>query len=105
MPALPGRSSPRREAIIDYFGKQAAIFEQLGAQLAVIANAIGTFTALLAGAGLAVAAWFVAVWVIAAAVVGRAARARGRGGLAWFGLALVLTPLLAGFLLLLFPQR
>lgn len=39
-------------------------------------------------------------WVLASIVVGVIAKSRGRVGFAWFVLALVITPLLAGILVL-----
>lgn len=91
------------EADIDYLSKQSALLEQLGAQLALIASAIASFSAAVAGAGLVVAVWFGIAWVVSAGLVAWAARERGRSALLWLVLAVLLTPVLAGFLLLLFP--
>lgn len=43
-------------------------------------------------------------WGVASIVVGVGAAARGRSFFAWFLLSLILSPLLAGFLLLVFPS-
>ena len=40
------------EADIDYLSKQSALLEQLGAQLALIASAIASFSGAVAGAGI-----------------------------------------------------
>ena len=44
-------------------------------------------------------------WLLGAVVVGIAARGRGRSGIGWALLAFVLSPLLAGFLVLALPSR
>ena len=52
----------------------------------------------------AVAGWLLLVGVIAALLVARAASGRGRSGWGWLGLAFLMTPPLAGLLLLLMPD-
>src|SRR3990172_7856940 len=47
--------------------------------------------------------WVVILWIGLAIVVGVAANTRGRIGLGWFGLAILLSPLLAGLLMLALP--
>lgn len=47
----------------------------------------------------------VMIWLILAIVIGAAASARGRSGGGWFLLALILSPLIAGLALLLFPSQ
>ena len=42
-------------------------------------------------------------WIIAAIAVSFAARTRGRSGLSWFGLAVLVGPILAAILLLAYP--
>jgi hypothetical protein len=44
------------------------------------------------------------IWVTLAIIIGAAARARGRSGVGWFLLAVVLSPLIAGLLLIIFPD-
>ena len=75
----------------------------LGEQLARIANLLSGLAGWLAGAGLFIAAWLVLAWLLCAGLVAWAARERGRSALLWLVLALLLTPLLAGLMLLLFP--
>jgi len=43
------------------------------------------------------------IWVFFAVVIGYAAFRRGRSGFGWFLLGILISPLLAGFLLLAFP--
>jgi hypothetical protein len=43
------------------------------------------------------------IWIILAIVIGNAASARGRDGGGWFVLSIVLSPIIAGLLLLLLP--
>lgn len=45
------------------------------------------------------------IWFVVAIVVGVAAHQRGRNGVLWFLLAVLLSPLIAGLLLILFPMR
>jgi hypothetical protein len=47
----------------------------------------------------------IVVWVALCFVVASAAGQRGRNSLGWFLFAVLLSPLLAGFALLLFPER
>ena len=44
------------------------------------------------------------LWIILAGFIGAAASARGRSGIGWALLSLLLSPILAGLLLLLFPS-
>ena len=44
------------------------------------------------------------VWLAFAVLVGTAANARGRSGLGWFVLAMLLSPLVAGVILALLPD-
>lgn len=46
---------------------------------------------------------FVVIGLVVCVMVGVAANARGRSGLGWFALSLLVTPLIAGLLLLLMP--
>ena len=46
---------------------------------------------------------FVVVWIVLALMVGFAANARGRGPIAWFFLAVILSPLIAIIFLIAFP--
>jgi hypothetical protein len=48
--------------------------------------------------------WIVAVWVIFALLVGGAAHERGRCGLCWLLLALVISPLIAGLIVAIMPD-
>lgn len=43
---------------------------------------------------------YASVWLILAVIVGIAASRRGRSGLGWFALSVVISPLLAGLLML-----
>ena len=45
------------------------------------------------------------LWIVLAVFVGIAADRRGRGSLPWFALALVVSPLLAGVVLLVLPRK
>lgn len=45
----------------------------------------------------------VVVWLVVCVLIGVAASARGRSGVGWFVLSLLITPLLAGLILLLMP--
>jgi hypothetical protein len=45
------------------------------------------------------------IWVVLALVIGSAARARGRSPPAWFFASLLLSPVIAGLLLVIFPDR
>jgi hypothetical protein len=45
------------------------------------------------------------IWIILAIVIGNAASQRGRSGFGWFLVSLLLSPVIAGILLLLFPSR
>lgn len=47
--------------------------------------------------------WLVVAWAVLAVIVGLAAGARGRSAAVWFLLAVVLSPLIAGMLLLILP--
>jgi len=47
--------------------------------------------------------FFLILWLVGSVVVGIAAAARGRLGVGWFVLAMLLSPLIAGFMLILFP--
>lgn len=48
---------------------------------------------------------FIAGWIVLAIVVGIGAHARGRSGIGFFLLSLILSPLIAGFLVLAFPAK
>lgn len=52
-----------------------------------------------------VAGWLLVIGLVAAWLVARAASGRGRSGFGWLLLALLMTPPLAGLLLLLLPDR
>lgn len=45
---------------------------------------------------------YVVVWTIVAVLIGVAANSRGRSGIGWFFLAMIISPLIAGLLLMLF---
>ena len=45
------------------------------------------------------------IWLVLAIVIGVAAARRGRSGLAWLFLSLILSPLVAAILLALLPDR
>src|SRR5690606_23916085 len=59
----------------------------------------------LAGAGLFLAGWVITVWLVCAALVGLGAHSRGRSVPLWLFLAVLLTPLPAALMLLMFPDR
>jgi hypothetical protein len=44
-------------------------------------------------------------WFLLALIVGVAANARGRNGLGWFTVAVILSPLIGGLLLLALPKK
>lgn len=44
------------------------------------------------------------IWVVLAVVVGVAAHERGRSGFSWFLVAVIISPLIAGILLVIFPD-
>ena len=48
--------------------------------------------------------FFFVLWIILAVFIGAAASARGRSGIGWGLVSLLLSPILAGLLLLLFPS-
>lgn len=77
----------------------------VGSSLAGAASVITTVSAVLAGVGVFIVGWIVAVWLVSAALVAVAARHRGQAALLWLLLAVLLTPILAGLMLLLFPDR
>ena len=47
---------------------------------------------------------YVFFWIVFAVIVGVAANTRGRSGLGWFALAVIISPLLSGLLLLALPR-
>jgi hypothetical protein len=47
----------------------------------------------------------VIIWLLLCVVVAVAAGSRGRNGLGWFLLAFILSPLIAGFLIIVLPSR
>ena len=51
------------------------------------------------------AGWLLLIGLVAAALVARAAVGRGRSGFGWLLLAFLMTPMVAGLLLLLMPDR
>jgi hypothetical protein len=67
--------------------------------------AAAAIPAMVAGAGFFFVAWAVAAWLICAILVAVAAHGRGRSGPAWLLLALLLTPLPAGLMLMVFVDR
>lgn len=70
-----------------------------------IAGTLATVSAALAGAGLFLMSWIVAVWLVCAILVGLGAHSRGRCVPLWLFLAVLLTPLPAAVMLLVFPDR
>jgi hypothetical protein len=70
-----------------------------------MAGTLSSVAAALAGAGLFLVAWLVSVWLVCAALVALGAQSRGRSVPLWLFLAILLTPLPAAVMLLLFPDR
>ena len=70
-----------------------------------LAGTLATVSAAVAGAGLFMAAWVIAVWLVCAVLVGLGAHSRGRPVPLWLFLAILLTPLPAALMLLVFPDR
>ncbi len=70
-----------------------------------MAGTLATISAALAGAGLFLIAWVVTVWLVCAVLVGLGAHSRGRSVALWLFLALLLTPLPAALMLLMFADR
>ena len=70
-----------------------------------MAGTLAPISAALAGAGLFLATWIVSVWLVCAALVGLGAYSRGRCVPLWLFLAILLTPLPAALMLLVFPDR
>ena len=67
--------------------------------------AVTAVPAMLAGAGVFFIAWAVGAWLICAILVAVAAHGRGRSGYAWLLLAVLLTPLPAALMLMVFVDR
>ena len=70
-----------------------------------MAGTLATVTAAIAGAGVFLVAWVVAVWLVCAVLVALGAHSRGRSVPLWLLLAILLTPLPAALMLLMFPDR
>jgi hypothetical protein len=70
-----------------------------------MAGTLATISATMAGASIFVAGWLVLAWLLCMVLVALAAHGRGRSPLLWLALSILLTPLLAGLMLLLFAER
>lgn len=70
-----------------------------------MASTLATISAMLASAGIFLAAWLVLAWLLCVVLVAWAAQGRGRSPLGWLGLAILLTPPIAALMLLLFVER
>ena len=70
-----------------------------------MAGTLATFTAAMAGASIFVAIWLVLAWLLCVILIAIAAHGRGRSPLWWLCLAILLTPLIAALMLLLFAER
>jgi len=70
-----------------------------------ISGTLATLAGVIAGAGVLLIAWLVSIWLVCAALVALGAYSRGRSVPLWLFLAILLTPLPAAVMLLLFPDR
>ena len=70
-----------------------------------MAGTFGTIMTAMAGAGIFLAVWFATAWLVCAVLVALAARSRGRSAPLWLLLAVMLTPLPAALMLLVFADR
>lgn len=66
---------------------------------------VSAIPAMIAGVGVFFIAWAACVWLICAILVAVAAHGRGHSGYVWLLLAIVLTPLPAALMLLMFADR
>lgn len=78
---------------------------EFSAMLKAVAATLAGFAGLIAGAAIGLGSWLVLAWLFGVALVALAGRERGRGALAWGLLAFLLTPPLAGLMLLVLPSR
>jgi len=76
-----------------------------GSSLFGATSTLAAISAVLAGTGIFVVGWVVSVWLVCAVLVAVAAHHRGRFAPLWLFLAVLLTPVLAGLMLVLFPDR
>jgi hypothetical protein len=68
-------------------------------------TAVSAIPGMIAGVGVFFIAWAVFVWVICAILVAMAAHGRGYSGYVWLLLAILVTPLPAALMLLMFADR
>ena len=78
---------------------------EFSAMLKAIAATLAGFAGVMAAAAIGLGVWLLLAWLLGVVLVAIAGRERGRNGLAWTLLAVLLTPPLAGLLLLVLPSR
>lgn len=70
-----------------------------------MAGTLAAISTAIASAGLFLVAWIATVWLVCAVLVALGARSRGRSVPLWLFLAIMVTPLPAALMLLVFPDR